>query len=281
MDQAIYVGMSEPIRKSCAVLMDDKTMAADIDRVIVDCVRSRLPVYIYVPMDVVSVPVDASRLETPLNVTIQNGDDNAEASIVNKILDAVKASSDTAILVDTLAARHNARDLARELVEVTHFPNFSTHLSRGVLDESSPYWNGVYNGAGKCPKPTSSCSAVTDYSSLVSFPGVKESLESSDLVINVGPLLSDSNTGGFTREIPESKLVILGHDTCEVRGEKFPGFHFRPILNRLLQELRKHPKGYGIPREHSWKRIEVSQPSSYLVDCECSIGLTRTDAASQ
>ena len=266
MDQAIYVGMSEPIRKSCAVLMDDKTMAADIDRVIVDCVRSRLPVYIYVPMDVVSVPVDASRLETPLNVTIQNGDDNAEASIVNKILDAVKASSDTAILVDTLAARHNARDLARELVEVTHFPNYSTHLSRGILDESSSLWNGVYNGTGKWPKSTSSCSAVTD-TVPVSFPGVKDALESSDLVINIGPLLSDSNTGGFTREIPDDKLVILAHDTCQVRGERFPGFHFRPILNRLLQELRKHPKDYGLPRDHSWKRIEVSQPPFNVVDC--------------
>ena len=281
MDQSIYVNMSEPICRSCAVLMDDKTMAAEIDRVIVDCVRSKLPGYIYVPMDVVSVPVDADRLKTRLDVTIRNDDDSAETSIVGKVLDAIKTSPNTAVLVDTLAARHDARDLARELVEVTHFPNFSTHLSRGVLDESSPYWNGVYNGAGKCPNSTNSYLAITESLSLVSFPGVKEGIESSDLVINIGPLLSDSNTGGFTREIPDEKLVILAHDHCQVRIEKFPGFHFRPILSRLLHELRKHPKDYGLPRDQSSKRIEVSQSSFLLINCESWMGLTGTDTAFQ
>lgn len=147
-DQAVYVGMSGPIRKSHTVLMDDHTMAAEIDRVIEETVRTRLPGFIYIPTDVVTVPVAASRLDKPLNTAVVNKDERVESSIVDKILDAIKSTNQQSILVDTVAGRHGAQSLVRELVELTRFPNYSTHLSRGVLDESGPYFNGVYNGEG-------------------------------------------------------------------------------------------------------------------------------------
>jgi pyruvate decarboxylase len=71
----------------------------------------------------------------------------------------------------------------------------------------------------------------------VSFPGVADAIEASDLVINVGPLLSDSNTGGFTRVIKDENLVRLGHDFCQVKGETFEGYHFLPILRRIVAAL--------------------------------------------
>jgi TPP-dependent 2-oxoacid decarboxylase len=36
------------------------------------------------------------------------------------------------------------------LVELTHFPSYSCPLSKGVIDETSPYYNGLYNGTGRC-----------------------------------------------------------------------------------------------------------------------------------
>jgi pyruvate decarboxylase len=105
-------------------------------------------VYIYVPTDVVGVPLDASRLETPLDTTIRNKDSPTEDRIVQTMLDLIGKSSNPAILADVLAIRHGGQELTRKLVELTHFPSYSTPLSKGVIEETNPYYNGLYNGQG-------------------------------------------------------------------------------------------------------------------------------------
>ncbi len=254
MDHAIYIKMADPIRKDHAYLMEDSTMADEIDRVIVACVRSRLPVYIYVPTDVVSVQLDANRLETPLDTTVRNADSKTEDEIVSKVLSLIAEASNPTILADVLAIRHGGLELTKKLAEITHLPSFSTPLSKGVIDETAPYYYGLYNGKGMHSRPLSSrCIS----SLLASFPGVAEAVEKSDLVINLGPLLSDSNTGGFTRDIKDENLVRLGHDLVQLKGQRFDGYHFLPILKRVVEELEAHPQKYKLPRPQHAGRVEA------------------------
>lgn len=149
MDQMIYVGMAEPIRKTHTVLTDEKTMAEEIDRVLEAGVKSKLPVYIYVPMDVVQVPLDTSRLEKPLNTKVVNSDAKLEDEVVKGTLELIKKSSKPSILADVLTIRHGGQELARRLAKATSFPTYSTPLSKGLFDETSPKYNGVYNGEGE------------------------------------------------------------------------------------------------------------------------------------
>ncbi|KAH9205372.1 pyruvate decarboxylase [Leptodontidium sp. 2 PMI_412] len=237
MDHAIYIGMSEPVRKTHTFLMDDSTMAEEIDRVIVEGVKSRLPVFIYIPTDVVSVQLDAKRLETPLDTSVQN-DVAAEDAVVKSVLDLIKGASNPVILADVLTIRHGGRDLARELVDLTQFQSFSTPLSKGIIDETHPNYGGNYNGT-------------------VSFPGVAEAIHGSDLVLNLGPLLSDSNTGAFTREVKDENVVLLGHAFCQVKEKKFDGVHFLPVLRKLVEALKNDPKGYQLPRPPKSARLEA------------------------
>lgn len=149
MDHAIYIGMSEPIRKTHTFLMNDETMAEEIDRVIVESVKSRLPVFIYIPTDVVSVQLDGSRLETPLDTVVKNASASDESVVVESVLELIKSARKPVVLADVLTIRHGGRDLARELVDLTLFPSFSTPLSKGIIDEEHPSYGGLYNGKGK------------------------------------------------------------------------------------------------------------------------------------
>lgn len=153
MDQTIYVGMAEPIRKTHTILTDEKTMAQEIDRVIEAGVKSKLPVYIYVPMDVVGTPLDASRLEKPLSTEVVNSNSQMEDEVVKSTLELIKNSSKPSILADVLTIRHGGRELARRLASATQFPTYSTPLSKGVFDETDSKYNGVYNGEGKVKSP--------------------------------------------------------------------------------------------------------------------------------
>ncbi|CAG8974297.1 hypothetical protein HYALB_00011965 [Hymenoscyphus albidus] len=237
MDHGIYVGMSEPIRKTHTYLMDDATMASEIDRVIIEGVKSKLPVFIYIPTDVVFVQVDASRLEAPLDTTIRNESEDTENDIVKSILDLIKSAESPVVVADVLAIRHGGRDLTRELVDLTQFRSFSTPLSKGVIDEDHPTYGGLYNG-------------------IASFDGIADAIHGSDLVLNVGPLLSDSNTGGFTRDIKNTNLVSLGHDFVQVREQRFEGYHFFPILTQIFEELKKEPSKFNLPRPSKSQKLE-------------------------
>jgi len=148
MDHGIYIGMSEPVRKAHTFLWDDATMAEEIDRVITAGVKSKLPVFIYVPVDVVQVQLDASRLEQPLDLAIKN-ESSVEEEVVKGVLEAIKGAQNPIVLADVLTTRHGGRDLARELVDVTNYQSFSTPLSKGIIDESHPSYGGVFNGTGK------------------------------------------------------------------------------------------------------------------------------------
>lgn len=148
MDHEIYVGMAEPIRKTHTILKNEATMAEEIDRVITEGVKSRLPVYIYIPMDVVGTPLDATRLDTPLDTKIVNTDSQSEDAAVRLTLDLIKKASKPAILADVLTIRHGGKELVKKFVALTNFPVYSTPLSKGVVDETIPQFNGLYNGSG-------------------------------------------------------------------------------------------------------------------------------------
>lgn len=91
----------------------------------------------------------------------------------------------------------------------------------------------------------------------VSFPGIAEAIHGSDLVLNLGPLLSDSNTGAFTRDIKDENSVLLGHAFCQVKGKKYDGVHFLPVLRKIVETLKSDPSGYQVPRPSKGDKLEV------------------------
>jgi len=99
---------------------------------------------------------------------------------------------------------------------------------------------------------------------VVSFPGVAEAIHGSDLVLNLGPLLSDSNTGAFTRDLKDENVVLLGHEFCQIKGKKYDGIHFLPVLRKLVEALKKDPESYQLPRPSKEARLEVRHLSLSL-----------------
>jgi len=59
------------------------------------------------------------------------------------------------------------------------------------------------------------------YNGIVSYPGVAAAVERSDFVINTGPMNSDSNTGGFTRNIKTENVVEIYADHTVFKGERY------------------------------------------------------------
>lgn len=217
----VYPITSKPFCCEQVYLTDRREAPEQIDRAISAAYKNALPTYIYVPVDMVPQPIDSSLLSSPLDLEISNKkvlSEKEEDKLVDDILDAFYAAKNPCILVDSLTERLNARDLALDLMKKAKVPAFSTLLAKGLADETTEYFGGVYNGD-------------------LSSPGVADAVNNSDFVLNLGPLLSDSNTGGFTRRIKDENLALLHPLYIKFKGKMYKDVHFRPVLAKLVERL--------------------------------------------
>ncbi|KAK9460939.1 thiamine diphosphate-binding protein [Lipomyces oligophaga] len=236
-DHHAYSRMSAPVRCCSAFLEKVETLADEVDRILTTIWKRSLPGYIFVPLDIVLAPVAATALDTPLVLQISNPDPELDSDLANKILDAIYASKKPCILADILARRHHAREQVMELVSKTKFPSFATDLAKGFVDEDSPYFGGLYNGH-------------------LSVSGVAEAVEGSDLILNIGPLITDSNTGGFTRHTTTEQLIMLHPAYVSIFGERHGGLHFIPVLDLVLQRLDVSK----LPTARTIESLKLGQP---------------------
>lgn len=51
-------------------------------------------------------------------------------------------------------------------------------------------------------------------------------------------------------------MIWLGHEYCQIKGERFEGVHFLPILKRVVEVLKSHSQKYNIPRPQQKPRLE-------------------------
>jgi len=92
------------------------------------------------------------------------------------MLNKIKAAKDPLILVDACTIRHGVVKETRQLVESSGLPVYSTPMGKSAIDEGYKQFGGVYVGS-------------------VSEPELKKRVEEADLLISIGALKSDFNTG--------------------------------------------------------------------------------------
>ena len=94
---------------------------------------------------------------------------------MQSILDLLYGAKKPVILADACSIRHHAVKETHELMETLGIPGFVTPMGKGAIDETNPYFGGVYIGE-------------------ISLPNVRKTVEESDCVLSIGALLSDFNT---------------------------------------------------------------------------------------
>ena len=149
---------------------------------------------------------------------------------LREAVDAIVAALEKAALGLHLA-RHPAgpagpQPAMQAVVEAADLPFATMFMDKSVLDEQHPNYIGIYDGA-------------------LMNEGVGGFVESCELVLEVGTMLSDFNSGAFTAKLDPARIVnILHHRDA----------HWRQNLSERGD--RRYPRGARAPAEkhRSWKR---------------------------
>ncbi|KAE8135776.1 pyruvate decarboxylase [Aspergillus pseudotamarii] len=236
-DFNVFTRMSADISCTLGCLNQTHEVATLIDNAIRECwIRSR-PVYISLPTDVVTKKIEGERLDTPLDLSLPPNDPEKEDYVVEVVLKYLHAAKKPVILVDACAIRHRVLDEVHEFVEKSGLPTFVAPMGKGAVDETHKNYGGVYAGTG-------------------SNPGVREQVESSDLILSIGSIKSDFNTTGFSYRIGQLNTIDFHSTYVRVRYSEYPDINMKGVLQKIVQRMGNLNVG------------PVSPPSNLLPDNE-------------
>jgi indolepyruvate decarboxylase len=206
-------------------------VAYETERLIAEALYHRRPVYMAFPSDVANQTVvrEAQPLDFPVS-------DKANLKAAAKtILDALQNAKTACILPGILAARIGAREILQSFVDASGLPFATMFMDKSVLDERQPGYIGMYVGK------------LLDES-------VRKCVESCDLILNIGAILTDFSSGAFTANLDPKKTVHIQHHHAQIGAKVFPAVEMKDLLTELALGVTKRmvktpiqPGSFGTP----------------------------------
>lgn len=217
-DYNVFAEMNRGISTAMARLDGTDSAATLIDNAIRECwIRSR-PVYLTLPTDMITKKIEGARLNTPIDLSLPPNEPEKEDYVVDVVLKSLHAAKNPVILVDACAIRHRVLEEVHDLVEASRFPSFVAPMGKGAVNETHGCYGGVYAGTG-------------------SNPGVREQVESSDLILSIGAIKSDFNTAGFTYRTGQLSTIDFHSTYVRVRYSEYPDINMKGVLRKVIQRM--------------------------------------------
>jgi indolepyruvate decarboxylase len=223
-DYNLFQRMTEPVVCAQAV-MHPQNVAQETERLIAEALYHRRPVYMAFPGDHANEPV----VSTAQAVPPPGSDPAFLGAAVDAIVAALEKARSACFLPGILLSRTQLQSAMQAVIEASGLPFATMFMGKSVLDEQHPSYIGMYDGA-------------------LMNEGVRDFVESCDLVIEVGTIHSDFNTGAFTAKLDPAKLVNITHHRTSIGGKIFPSVEIGDMLAALAKRL---------PRHHAWSRPQI------------------------
>ena len=217
-DFNVFANMNAPISAELCNLNNPSTIAAQIDHCLRQCIIKSRPVYIMLPSDMVQKKVEGLRLRAPLDLSLPANPPDKEEYVTDEVLKDLYAAKKPIILVDACAVRHNVLDEVHDLVDKTKLPVFVTPMGKGAVNETIPTYGGVYAGEG-------------------SKLEVRDTVESSDLILSIGSMKSDFNTTGFSYRTSQLNTIDFHSTHTVVRFSEYPGVSMKSLLRKIIERV--------------------------------------------
>lgn len=207
--------MTEPVVCASAV-MTPQNVVFETERLIAEAIYHRRPVYMAFPADYAVQPV--LRLAEPLPAAQSNVE--ALEAAVDAILSALSKAETACVLPGILITRCGMNGEMQTLIDRSGLPFASMFMDKSVLDEAQSGYVGMYDGA-----------IMTDE--------VRSFVESRDVVLAIGTLASDFNTGAFTARLDQSKVVAIGHHHVRVSGKSYANVELADVMRELCARISR------------------------------------------
>lgn len=219
-----FIRMTEPV--VCAhAIMTPQNVAAETERLIAEARYHRRPVYMAFPADLANQPVLAR--EHPRHRPASNP--ATLETVTTAIVAALAQAERACILPGILIARSDQRRALQAVVDRSGLPFATMFMDKSILDEQQPGYVGIYDGE-------------------LMNEEVRAFVEGCDVILAIGTLLTDFNTGAFTSCLDPAKTIAVSHHHTCVAGKTSGNVEMADVLALLAQRL---------PHRADWPRVAI------------------------
>src|SRR5262245_45234536 len=184
----------------------------EIDRLILTAWREKLPVYMELPSDIAYLDIEVPA--APLTLAEPLSDPERLRSCAAAIADRLSQAKSPAILVDQDADRYGVWTEVMGLAEKLQVPVAVTGPAKAVIDETFPYYAGIYNGKGSDPR-------------------TRDAIEASDCLLSIGYRPIDGTSGDFTAMLPADTIRARGH-SVDVGEDNYQAVTLKEVLRGVI-----------------------------------------------
>jgi indolepyruvate decarboxylase len=189
--------------------------ATEIDRLILTAWREKLPVYMELPSDIAYLDIEVPA--APLMLAEPPSDPERLKSCAAAIASRLSDAKSPAILVDQDADRYGAAGELMGLAEKMQLPVAVTGPAKAVIDETFPYYVGIYNGKASDPR-------------------TREAIESSDCLLSIGYRPIDGTSGDFTASLPADTIRARGH-SVDIGEDNYQAVTLKEVLRGVIDAV--------------------------------------------
>ncbi|KAI9485507.1 MAG: pyruvate decarboxylase PdcB [Benjaminiella poitrasii] len=235
-----------------------------IDRVLRTAFIRKRPGYITFPLDLMTKEIDVSdtTLNTRLDLTVPRNPPDVQEKAVEEILKLIHDAKRPTIVIDGCVLRLRLESEVNAFVVRTGFPTFTAPMGKGAIDEGLANFRGCYSGS-------------------VSLEAIQREIERADLLIELGPIKSDFNTGNFSYGLERKRTISLHPFSTTIRYAEYPDVGIVELLPLLTSKLPSHhqpvaldearpkpsePKeGTDISQDYLWKVVPDYIPTDSII----------------
>ena len=216
-DYLIPLRIYEKITVATTLLVSGELAPAEIDRVLTACLLRQQPVYISLPSDVVTMKC------TPPSRTFQipklpKSDQAALAEAVDEAFGMLGKAKKPIVIGDVELIRFKLQKDFAALIEKSGFPYVTTMMGKTLLSEHHPQFLGLFEG-----------DRSRDY--------IRDRVDSSDCILHLGAVMTDFNTGGFTTNLDETKLISANIYSLEIKHHFYENVYLHDFMLGLNKKI--------------------------------------------
>ncbi|MFT8317629.1 MAG: thiamine pyrophosphate-binding protein [Sporolactobacillus sp.] len=199
--------MVEPIT-AYAARVTPENAALEIPNAIQKAAETRKPVYLTIPIDVVTQEMEP---RSEKMIAWQTNEHSLKEAL-KEIVARLHRAKSPVLISEVFVARYGLKEKVEQIAAEMNIPVVTMMMGKGSFDESLPEFKGFYCGK-------------------LGSDAVGQLVESADCVIAFGAIWDDYNTGLFTAAINPLSVINLLPDAVQIGRTVYPAIRIQDILN--------------------------------------------------
>ncbi|NGX75948.1 alpha-keto acid decarboxylase family protein [Staphylococcus sciuri] len=182
----------------------------EIPRLINAALAEKRPVHIHLPIDVAQAEIEVEEAFKPDDVINQD-----VSQYIEMVQQKLKTAQQPVIITGHEINSFKLHDELERFVEQTQIPVAQLSLGKGAFNEESRYYMGIYDGS-------------------IAEEEIRNYVDNSDAILNIGAKLTDSATSGYSYGFDIDDVVMINHLDFKLNDTTSSEYTLPSLMNGLI-----------------------------------------------